>query len=74
MKKFLGNKGQSSVEYILLIAAIVAVMLPLFEKLQGYIIDNPDSMVKEYVSSFRKIFNGPGGGSNLKFKSFVIRR
>ncbi len=74
MRNRLDNKGQTSVEYILMIAAIVAVMYPLFSKIQYYVVDSQNSMIKRYISSFEKIFAGPGGGTRLKYKRFVIRR
>jgi Flp pilus assembly pilin Flp len=71
---FKNHKGQTSVEYILLIAVIASVSIPLGKKLEGYIIGNPNSVVGKMINSYKDMFGGENGGVTLNYKRFSLRR
>lgn len=61
----LNSRGQTSVEYILMIVVMVSIMTGLFKQLEGYMVTNPDSMFNNIikVQSF-----------DPSFKNFRLRR
>lgn len=73
-KKFLNQKGQTSVEYILMVVVVIFVATSIFKKLEEYIISNPDSFVNGYLESYRSAFGGEEGGFTGAYKYFSIRR
>ncbi|MGK0368000.1 MAG: hypothetical protein ACI9QD_001140 [Thermoproteota archaeon] len=70
----IGQKGQASFEYILLIAVISFVAFALFAKIEAYMVTNPDSLVNKYLSSYTDMFGANTNGLNLRYKRFYIRR
>lgn len=75
MKKFLkSEKGQTTVEYVLMIAVIAVVMTNLFKKLEGYLITNPDSFKNQYLGGYKNMFGGDNGSFQGQYKWFTIRR
>lgn len=72
MKKFLGQKGQTSVEYILMIVVVAIVATSVFKKLEGYLISNPDSFKNRYLGNYKDMFSG--GSANLSYKQFTLKR
>jgi hypothetical protein len=75
MKNFskkLGQAGQTSVEYILLISVMFFVSQSVFKKLEGYLLTNPDSFKNEYLGAYKNMFNG--GQLNSQYKWFTVRR
>jgi Flp pilus assembly pilin Flp len=75
MRALLKNRlGQTSVEYILLIAVIASVAIPIGKRLEGYIIGNPNSLVGRMISSYKTMFGGENGGVTLRYKRFSLRR
>lgn len=72
MKKFLTQKGQTSVEYILMIVCMVVVATSVFKKLEGYLISNPDSFRNKYLGQYKNMFQG--GHVNTSYKSFTLKR
>lgn len=71
-KRKLGEKGQTSVEYILIIAVITVVTTSVFTKLEGYLITNPDSFKNQYLGAYKNMFDG--GNLNSSYKWFAVRR
>jgi Flp pilus assembly pilin Flp len=71
---FKGQSGQAAVEYILLLAVVVTVSVGLFKKIDEYLISNPNSLIKNYLSSFDDMFGASHTGLNLKYKRFFIRK
>lgn len=63
------QRGQTMVEYLLMLVVVVAVMASVFEKLEGYMVSNPDSFLNTYVQGFSRAFNPESG-----YKRFTIRR
>ncbi len=70
--KYIGEKGQTSVEYILLLAVVAVVMTSVFGKLEGYLLSNPDSFKNRYLGNYKTMFDG--GSTNLAYKFFTIKR
>lgn len=66
--------GQTSVEYILMIAVLAAVAVPLFKQLEAYIVSNPNSILNTTLESYKSMFGGDNGGLTLAYKRFSIRR
>lgn len=68
----LGEAGQTSVEYILLIAVIFVISASVFKKLEGYLLTDPDSFKNRYLGAYKNMFDG--GRVNASYKAFTIRR
>lgn len=68
----LGEKGQSSVEYILLVGVMISVAVAFFGKLNDYLLDNPDSMLNSYLAGYENVFNSDG--VNASYKRFDLPR
>ena len=73
MRKFLGSKGQTAIEYILLVAAMSAIIFSIM----GYIRDsmvsedcgaNPDSLGCKIQGIYGSI------GTSNNFRYFTVRR
>ncbi|MBY0516286.1 MAG: class III signal peptide-containing protein [Bacteriovoracaceae bacterium] len=70
------EKGQTSVEYILLLAVMISVSIAFFKKVDGYVVSNPDSMVNRYLSGFGNILGSSSGtnGVSGSYKTFRLPR
>tara|TARA_B100001971_G_scaffold111365_1_gene102445 strand:- start:77357 stop:77629 length:273 start_codon:yes stop_codon:yes gene_type:complete len=73
-KPLLNQIGQTSVEYILLIVVIVVVASSVFEKLEGFLISNPDSLKNKYLGGYSSMFSGSNGSFQGEYKYFSIRK
>ncbi len=71
-KPKLNEKGQSSVEYILLVGVMISVAIAFFGKLNDYLIDNPDSMLNSYLSGYDNVFGSDG--VNASYKRYRLPR
>jgi hypothetical protein len=67
--KRLNQRGQTSVEYILLLSVMITLSITFFGKVEEFVLTNPDSMVNRYLGSYRQLF-----GVNGSYKTFSIRR
>lgn len=65
-KLLASRKGQTSVEYLLLIFVSASLGMLLFKKLNDYFLNNPNSFVNQQLSSL-KGFSGPNGNGYKKF-------
>jgi Flp pilus assembly pilin Flp len=68
------QKGQTAVEYMLLIMVIIFVMMTVFKKLEQYIISNPDSLQANFIKNFENGVSGYNGDFKGKYQRFIIRR
>jgi len=70
------EKGQTSVEYVLLIAVMITIAVTFFGKLNEYIITNPDSVMNRYLGGFQRILGSPDGPSGVSgsYKRFRLPR
>lgn len=67
--KFFSQTGQAAVEYILMLVAVSFIMMSVFGKLKGYMVDNPDSL----LNNFTKAYQGPGFLDG-NYKRFSLKR
>lgn len=60
--KFLkGQKGQTAVEYVMVIAVSVSIAVAVFKKLNGYFLDNPNSYFGSKIQVYNNLYNSQGG-------------
>lgn len=60
--KLLKNqKGQTAVEYVMVIAVSVSIAVAVFKKLNTYFLDSPNSYFGSKVQIFNDIYNPQGG-------------
>ena len=77
MKPFkkLGQLGQTSVEYILMLSVVVSVGLVIFKKLEDRLVGNgANSLKTRLLGEYGEMFGGAGNGVNLRYKRFPLRR
>ena len=72
--KKIGQKGQTSVEYILLVAVVVVIMQSIFTQLNDLILNDTDSIQNRYLNSYKEIFSGDSSNGSKNFKRFQIVR
>lgn len=68
------NKGQTSVEYILLLSVVIGIMSNLLPRIQDYLIDNPDSLQNTVLGGFGNTLEGFNNGFNGQYQRFTLRR
>lgn len=71
------EKGQTSVEYILLLAVMIPLCITFFTKVTDFVVDNPDSLVNRYLGGFSNVFGSPDGGTSGvsgEYKRFRLPR
>lgn len=69
------EKGQTSVEYVLLLVVMISLSITFFNKVNDFIIDNPDSLVNRYLGGFRNVFGSSGSaGVSAQYKRFRLPR
>lgn len=68
------EKGQTMVEYILLLIVVVAITRTLFIQLNDFLLENPNSFQNRYLNSYKNTFSGGNGGFSGQYKYFSIRR
>lgn len=61
LRTFLKEKGQTSVEYILMISVSVSIGTVLFKKLEAYMLTNPDSYVNKQLDIYKKLYDPATG-------------
>ncbi len=71
-KNRLNEKGQTSVEYILLVGVMISIAITFFGKLNEYLLDNPDSMLNSYLAGYDNVFGSDG--VNATYKRFNLPR
>ena len=74
VRKLLGQSGQTSVEYILMIVVVIFVSTSVFKKIEEYVVSNPDSFINGYLNAYRQGFGGGNGGFTGAYKYFTVRR
>ena len=71
------EKGQTAVEYILLLAVMIFIAIAFFEKVNAFVVDNPDSLLNRYLGGFTNILGSPSGGTtgvSGQYKRFSLPR
>jgi hypothetical protein len=56
-RKFLKQKGQTSLEYLLVLTVSVGLGYTMFRKLDAWFLTNPNSYIGGQLNSFKKILN-----------------
>ena len=76
--KFLGcrlnQKGQTSVEYILMMLVVATVAMAVFDKLEVYLISGPNSFKNQYLGNYKNMFSGSNGSFSGSYKWFTIKK
>lgn len=71
----MNNKGQTTVEYSLLLVAMIAIGVAFFNQLNDYLVANPDSLIGKIQTSFEELVGSNNNGDDrLKYTVFTIRR
>ena len=60
LRKFFSNKGQTSVEYILILSVAISLGITVFNKLNEHLVDNPNGMIGKPLNSFKKQLESSG--------------
>lgn len=69
LRKFLKDKGQTSIEYILMLAVSVGLGLTFMKNFQAYLIDNPDSYINIHMKFYKDLFD-----PDLGYKKYRLPR
>lgn len=63
--------GQTTVEYILMLAVVVAVGIKILKTFEDYLIKNPNSFINIYLNDFKSNLGDPNSGG---YKFFKLRK
>ena len=69
IRDFLKEKGQTSIEYMLMIAMSASMGVVAFKKFNAYILDNPDSYIRSHLKISEQMFD-----PQLNYKKFRLPR
>ncbi len=69
LRMFLKQKGQTSVEYLLMLVMAVGLGLTFFKKFQGYLLTNQDSYINIHMTFYKQLFD-----PQLGYKRFRLPR
>jgi len=63
LPRILKQSGQTSMEYLLMLAVSIGLGMTFMKKVQEYLVDNPNSYINNYLNSYKEIFSSgsPGG-------------
>ncbi len=64
------QRGQTAVEYLLLMAVSVSLGLTFFKKMDEYIIKNPNGLIGKPLKTFQRELGTPEG----RYKTFPLRK
>lgn len=73
-KPLINEAGQAMIEYMLLIAVVVAIASSVFTQLERRLISGPNSFQKKYLGGYSKMFSGYNGSFQGQYQRFTIRR
>lgn len=68
------EKGQTSLEYILLFTVVVTITISTFKVINKNLVDGPNSIKQKYLNQISETFGGSNGSFQGDFKHFIIRR
>ena len=69
LREFLKEKGQTSIEYILMIAMSASMGVVCFKKFNAYLLDNPNSYIRSHLRIYEQMFD-----PSLNYKKFRLPR
>lgn len=70
MKGFLGQKGQTSVEYMLILVVSITIGIAFKEKMEDFMLKNPNSFISKQLNS---LANGLQQDSSGRYGRFSLR-
>jgi hypothetical protein len=62
------QKGQTAVEYVMMVAVAVSLGIAVFKKLEDHLINNPNGLIGKPLNSYKQAMD-----QNGKYKRFPIR-
>jgi len=71
MRHLLNQKGQTAVEYTLMIVVAIGIGVAFKKKMEDFLISSPNSIVTQSLNGFKTRFNAD---SNGRYKWFPLRR
>ena len=72
LRKFLNQKGQTAMEYLLLTAVSVSLGVTFTKKVSALLVDNPNSFIGAYITRYNQLLNQRSG--NRPYKRFNVQR
>jgi uncharacterized protein (UPF0333 family) len=63
----LGQKGQTALEYLLLLVVSAGIAMTFFKKAGDALINNPNSFVNAYLNAYKQVLN-----SGQRYKRFYV--
>lgn len=70
LKQFLNQKGQTAMEYLLLLAVAVTIGVAFKKKMEGFLLRNPNSVINQQLNRFTNQFNSDSQG---RYRSYSLR-
>ena len=64
------QKGQTAVEYLLMVVVAVSLGITLFNRLDEYLIKNPNGMIAKPLKQFKNLMNSDSSG---RYRRFPLR-
>lgn len=61
LKEFLKQKGQTSVEYLLMLVVSIGLGLTFFKKFEGYLLTNPNSYMRIQMDYYKALYDPAQG-------------
>lgn len=61
LRVILKDKGQTSVEYLLLMAVSIGLGMTFFKKFEGYMLTNPNSYMNVQMEFYRRLYDPASG-------------
>ncbi|HXH75266.1 MAG TPA: hypothetical protein VNJ08_09895 [Bacteriovoracaceae bacterium] len=68
--RFLGEKGQTAVEYMMLLVVSASIGIAFKKKIDEFLVGNPNSLLSRQIGGLTASFEGQGGDG--RFRSFPI--
>ena len=74
MRKVLkSEEGQTALEYLLMVAVVVALGLTFFTKMNDYLLQNPNGLINKPLKAYTNMLTG-GGDPNAAYRRFYVRK
>lgn len=70
MKRFLGRRGQTSVEYMLILVVAITIGISFKKKMEEFMLNNPNSFISSQLNSLQASFSQDASG---RFTRFTLR-
>jgi len=68
-RRFLNSKGQTAMEYMLLLVVAFSLGVTLKKKIEDYLVKNPESFLNKQLSGFNVLVD-----QDPKFRTFPLRK